>query len=238
MIVLESLTQDHSYGIANLYQFLGYLLINSEKDAQSIIRAREYLLKAKTIYENLPFFNEEILKNCIRADWLRSISYKLLEDYNNAYEVCNSSLNEVELEKIISPRFSMKLPFLREMALLERSKDRFSYLRQKSDSYSDDDVETFFTYRRIFENCLYSNDMKRADQFYPFVKNAYKAVHSKIDQVYIYSYYKNLYHYFSLKQQHDVAQRIYNLTLKKTKELKLIGQYNELRFLKRIMDQE
>lgn len=217
------------YNMGKLFELLGNILINS--GISILISDARYLLELSfKIYDNLNYCIDEIVKRKIRVNWLISITYKLQRNYGEAIKVCENTIKDFskECEKYqISYGSGLILPE-REIAIIEQQKGYFKLLKQKSNLYENDVVETFFTDRRLFEFFLHKNNIVEAKKVLPSLMQSYLHCRYQLQPIYRFTLAKNLYQYYTLLNKKRKAEKYYNYAINSFERWGLEGQRNVL----------
>jgi hypothetical protein len=229
MELLADLLDYDSCQLSEIYSFLGHLLINAEVNMSSIKKAYGFLEKAISIIDRVDLFDRDVLEAKALASWLQSITVRMEGHVEKAHALCYSTYKDID--QLAS--FQIKLPLLREMAILERSSRGFQELYKKRALYEHDKVQAFHSFRRIFEHYLIKIDMTRADHIYPLLCQTFSSVRRELPKISVYSFLKNRYHYLRLKGETALAERLFVRVAKETRRLHLSGQYKDLVSIRR-----
>jgi hypothetical protein len=218
---------NNTIGYADLLQLAGNLLVNSQYDDETILQARKYLVKSNEILSYYPDSDIEIIKKKVKTEWLRSITHKQLTDTKEAHKIVESTI--FDLGKHLN--FEIGLPLYREIAVLE-GQDKvitaFDFLKNNIDIGKHKTDEIFHCFRRLFEFNLFVENLDGCDKLYPFLNLLFDKVKKDIQKIYIYTYQKNLFHYYYLKGEIDRANKLNKQIRQKCTTLNLKGQINGL----------
>lgn len=220
------------FSMGKMYELIGNILINSGITLV-LPDARRYLELSNTIYENLSFNIDEVIKRRIRVNWLISITYKLERNYGMAVKICEDITKDFksECEKLQIPYSRGLILPEREIAVIEQQRSYFKILKNKDYLYETDILETFFTNRRIFEFFLSQNNTNEAKKIIPDLMNSFQKSKYQLEPIYKFTLAKNLYHYNALLHKDKIAKKFLNYALTNFEHWGLIGQQNAIQRL-------
>ena len=219
-----------SFQLARLLKYIAFTHINTGQ-TENILKARSLLQKAVTIIENINFYSKESNLMFAKTRWLLSITYCLTGDINKAISICEKSLPEID--KFYNSNIG-KLIINREMFLLTKSEDYKKII--ESDNLTNNEFQIFQTKRRIFEYHLRKNDAKMADKIFPPVNLLFNKLKHQLDKIYIATYYKDLYIYFRIKSDLNIANIYFKKASNNFQKYGLQGQEIILQQLKKTYD--
>jgi len=227
----------YSYNLGRIYQLVGMILINSGSSEISPI-SRKYLEKACNIYCSVDNSTSDYFRLKIKSEWLIAVSHKLQKNYGLAENICRALLSTIEKENIsyqLNYAESKLLP-LREIAVLNQDRCQFSTILNNSDRFRINQLETFYTYRRIFEYYINCNKIHEANKILPILTIAYNNCKVYLYPIYKYSLMKNLYAFYRLKNDVISANRYFRLSYNFFAKFDLQGQMTGLMELKSKFD--
>lgn len=227
---IEKIFAKKSIQIGKYHWLLSYLLINSDYDNISLEKAGMHARNAIDIFENANLFDKEIHILLIKSHWLNALSHKMQGHLTDAHRMISDVLFELEKEGLGD--YFETLYLRRQKVLIENQKDSYEELSKGMTKYGFNEIESYYTSKRLFEFALKSNIQKDFEKYYKISFEHFKKASPFLEQVYKFSYWKYLYIYFKYKNKHRVADRIYNFLLKNVKEKQLWGQLRTLESLK------
>lgn len=217
------------FSIAKLYETIGNILINSGIPIV-LADARNYLKQACLVYENLDFCIDELVRRKIRVKWLIAISYKLERNYGESVRVCEDigKTYKSECEKYQVPYSTGLILPEREIAVIEQQKGYFKLLKEKDYLYENDNIETFFTNRRIFEFLMHKYNIVEAKKILPSLMQSYAHCKYQLQPIYKFVLAKNLYQFYALSNKRKKADQYYNYAINSFERWGLLGQKNAI----------
>ena len=217
------------YSMGKMLELIGNILVNSGI-LIVLPNARHYLEMSNTIYKNLSFCIDEVIRRRIKVNWLISITYKLERNYGVAVEICEDTTKKFknECEKFQISYDSGLILLERELAVIEQQKGYFRVLKDKGYLYENNRLETFFTNRRIFEFFLSKSNTVEAKRIFPDLMKSFQQCKYQLEPIYKFTLAKNLYQYNALLNRPQKAEKYFDYAFKNFEYWGLKGQLDAI----------
>jgi len=228
---INELDQIYEKSLVNLgviHSFLGYLLINSNVSNDILLKAKLHFKITIDILENSDLFTDDIAEQLVKAKWLDALSIKMQGNHNQAYKLLEQY--DKEFSKDLSKK--ERLYFMRQKILIDDSKKGYNNLIDNSILFTDDNLESYYSYKRIFEYYVRTKDQKNAKIYYSLAKKYFFLVEHKLDMVYIISFKKYEFLYYIIFNNKQEAKKSLDDLELLAKSMNLIGQLNDIKALK------
>lgn len=225
------------YNAAEIYVTLALINIHSGEKSY-ILRARDYLDKAISIYTQSQHYDEIYFKKTIYAKWLQAVTYKQERNFGVASDLCESLIDYIKDENaVFECQFSetLLLP-QRELAVINKEETLCDYLLLQTASIQDNIKELFFTQRRLLEFYILNNDFGKACAILPDLLSSYDKCKQHIDAIYQVALYQNLFEYYMYIGEKEKADEYYSMAFKSAKQNFWEGKQRNLKALKSIFD--
>jgi hypothetical protein len=209
---------------ASMQISLGYMLVNSDCDEASLYIAIDHLNCAIDCLQQLEY-TEEVVKKIVRANWLIAIAFRLLNRPNDASRTCENIISHRIMR---STDYIVKLPIVREIAIINKDTKLFKDIEQHEQDYSQDQIETFFSYRRLFEHFLNLERFDVANKYLLPTKESFHRVKIHIFKVYEATFLKNQFHLALAKKDMQLAKQLYLESIRQMEKNELYGQRRAL----------
>jgi hypothetical protein len=89
-------------------------------------------------------------------------------------------------------------------------------------------IEEFHTYRRLFEYYISKNDKEKSREMFIKTNSIFKLIINRLDKIYIYMFYKNVYFFFRLIRRDEYAKIYYKKAIEGFSKYGFIGQLKKL----------
>lgn len=216
--------QSYESGILNLN--LGYLLIQSDYDAQQVQKALSHFDNAINLLTKVPVLTPEGWKHLLRAYWLRAVSLKMQGGPDVALRQLDGALSDKSLIQRSTP--ASRAPLERQRTLILQSKKEFTKLEAGIKNYGPDSIEVFHTNRRLWEFALNDRNKSAASRFSAQTSDVYRRVKRHIEPVYNIAFYRAKLYQFLLEENITSAERLKNQLAQKCESLQLYGQMRQI----------
>lgn len=207
----------YSLALATFYRYIASLIINAG-DRANLDNARIYLNNAlkvlNTIYYTFHGSTSDIVYETVTCRWLNAITYKIDKNYGIAEDMLNCLYDYTlkKYNKYISSHLDYSRTVLiprRELAIIHQSEDEMDSLIADSNLYSDNDIETFYTYRRVFEFYCEHDLGQKATDIRPMLRESFSKCEDKLYEVYRLALEINKYEYQYLFGDKSAAEDMY-----------------------------
>lgn len=225
---LDQIYEKSSINLGIIHSFLGYLLINSNISNDVLVKAKSHFNITINVLENSDLFTDGVAEQLVKAKWLDALSIKMQGNHNKAYETLEQY--DRELSKDLSEK--ERLYFMRQKILIDDSKKAYLSLVNNSSLFVDDNLESYYSYKRIFEYYVRIKDQRNAKVYYNLSKKYFTLVEHRLDKVYIISFKKYEFLYYIIFNDKQKAKEALNDLELLAKSKNLIGQLNDIRQLK------
>lgn len=215
---------EHPFVFASSKISLAYMLINSDRDQESLYIAINHLNEALDSLLQLQY-SEEVLRSIVRANWLIAISYRLLGKHNEAFSVCENMIHD----RIFSSfNYELKLPIIREIAIIENDTKLFDEIREREKDYSHNRIEHFFSCRRLLEHYIKIGKISTAEKYLSATQESFQRVKKHIFKVYEATFLKNQIHLYLAKKEIKEAKLLYSKAVSLMETNEFYGQRRSL----------
>lgn len=198
-----------------------YMLINTGI-SENILTTRRLLddmIKILVKYIDIDFKISQIYEY---AEWLHSITFCIENDINKAFSICEKAI--YNLKKVQSD----KLILTRELFVLSKDKSYVDEILQNNTHIKYDIIEEFHTFRRIFEYYISINNKEKSKEMFIKTNSIFKLIVNRLDKIYVYMFYKNVYFFFRLIRQDEHSKLYYNKAIEGFSKYGFIGQLKKL----------
>jgi tetratricopeptide (TPR) repeat protein len=224
--LFDAAIHHNPYQLGCLHHFLGYMLLNANRDLPAIKTAERHFRVALSILEANSFGLPETLTRYLRCIWLLAITLKMQEQPDDAIDLIRRTLDDEYFRRFATPLD--RLPLVRQLVLMDQVASTYRRFEEALPAQQLSRVEYFHSVRRLFEFALNSQDLQRANELYQGARKAFAVAQPYLESVHVWSFHKNLYHYFGLLKELTLATRLLETTLSATKRLGLYGQHSQI----------
>lgn len=229
--MMEPALDQKPYQLGCLHQFLGYLLINANQSSHSVRTAEQHLRLALTVFEAASFSTGESITRYLRTTWLLAITIKMQNRFEQAVSLIKDTLDDAYFRRAAT--MLDRLPLVRQLVLIDQTDASYGQFSKTLEIQQLNPVQYFHSARRLFEFALNNNNIRYAEVLYRQVLAAFKDARPYLESVHVWSFHKNLYHYFRLLKKRDIADVLFRRTFAATTRLGLDGQRVQLVSLSR-----
>jgi len=202
--LIEQLREDASTlgQIKSLYEleiFYAYTLINTG-ETNKILKAQKIIEDILFMIEGSNLVHDKLYE---KVKWLYSITYCLNNDIDKALNICEEGVRKLKGNNLILNR---------EIFILTKDAKLLGNILSQDTISQYDIVEEFHTYRRLFEYYLFhcKKNNKELEVCYKRCDLLFKVVRNRLDKIYEFMYYKDLFVYFSLIKNDRYAKINYS----------------------------